>query len=479
MAFVKFSSEFVSSNGTSIENVFLSEFMPIAPENCVKVFLFGLLKCNQPDSFDNTIKGFSTTLNLTEDDIISSFIYWQELNLVQVLSTDPVEIRYLPIKNSSTRLKKFNVDKYATFNTLAQEIIKGRMITPVEFSEYYYFLETHHMEKDALLMIMKYCVKIKNENISYSYILTVARNWAREGILTCNDVEERLIEQEKISGDISLVLKVLKIKRAASTDEYQMFLTWQNQLEFSLDVILYLAKRVKSGGINRLNALVEKCYSANIRSIKEISQFMENEEEYTSLAKDICKKLGVRYDNLEMVVDTYILPWLALGFEIEALSLIASFCFKTSIRTLQGMNYKVDQMYKMGLLTATAIENHLFNQIKNDGKISEILSKLGIERVVVNSDRAAYKTWIFSWKISDELLEHAITESRDKYLPLQYLNKLLSIYYNDKIVSVQDAKKVSKASSAKVDVSDNRPKNSEYTAQQIDSIFTNVFEVEV
>ena len=106
MALCKFSAEYISKKTTSIDNVFLKDFMPNAPENCVKVYLFGLLKC-QSDSDENSIEGFSRVLNLSEDEILGAFSYWEELNLVQILSTEPFEVLYLPTKSGSINLKKY------------------------------------------------------------------------------------------------------------------------------------------------------------------------------------------------------------------------------------------------------------------------------------------------------------------------------------------------------------------------------------
>ena len=175
MTFCKFSTEYTSNSFVQIENSFLSEFMPNAPENCVKVYLFGLYKCNNPLALDNNIESFSQILNLSQEDIVSCFLYWQELGLVQLLGTTPLEVRYLPVKHGSVKLKKFNKDKYKAFNMKAQELI-ARMITPLEYQEYYYLIESMHIEPDALLMIIDYCVKQKGDTVGYSYILTVAKN---------------------------------------------------------------------------------------------------------------------------------------------------------------------------------------------------------------------------------------------------------------------------------------------------------------
>ena len=64
MAFCKFSSSYQSKNQTLIDNVFITDFLPKAPELCVKAYLLGLHKCNLADEHDNNLEYFSKTLNV-------------------------------------------------------------------------------------------------------------------------------------------------------------------------------------------------------------------------------------------------------------------------------------------------------------------------------------------------------------------------------------------------------------------------------
>ena len=137
MGFCKFSSESVISNTTSVDNVFINEFLPYANDTCVKVYLYGLYKCNNANSYDNTLASFSTILGIPEDDIYSAFLYWQEQGLVQVLSTEPFEVVYNPIKSVVSNTKKYNKERYSDFNMQLAAVLKGREITLNEYYQYY------------------------------------------------------------------------------------------------------------------------------------------------------------------------------------------------------------------------------------------------------------------------------------------------------------------------------------------------------
>ena len=481
MSFCKFANEFVSDKVVTIDNSFITDFMPNAPSDCVKVYLFGLSKC--VSGGDNSIADFCNTLNLSEEDIISSYLYWQELGLVHVLNTTPMEIRYLPTKNASYTLKKYNKDKYKSFNVTVQDIISGRMITPNEYSEYYNLIESLNIEQEALIMIVQYCVKLKGNNVSYSYIVAVAKNFAYQGIKTVELVEQRLLEQEKNSSDIKLVLNALKIKRQANEVEYEKFLTWTRDYDFEVEVIVHLAKSITQGGFSMLEYKVNKCYDLKLNSIKEINEYFENEKELYEIAKIVCKNIGVRYDSLTVVVDNYISNWIALGFTKDTCVTLAKYCFVRSIRSLDGLNTIINKFYKLGLIDIESINAYIAELNQIDLKIKEVLEKLGIERSVIQQDRNFYNTWINDWNISSDVLDYAISISSDKYQPMHFLNKVLAKYHTSNVVTVEEAKKIEinfgttlqKQGTTKARMAEGR----EYSPKELNSLFTVLKEVEL
>ena len=132
-----------------VDNLFITDFLPKAPDLCVKAYLLGLCKCGQADDSENTMEFFARTLNVCEEDVVSLFKYWEDVGLVQVLSTTPIEVRYLPINTSLGNVKKFKIDKYTDFNIQAQELMGKRMIMPNEFAEFYNLIENKHMQEAA------------------------------------------------------------------------------------------------------------------------------------------------------------------------------------------------------------------------------------------------------------------------------------------------------------------------------------------
>ena len=56
----------------------------------------------------------------------------------------------------------------------------------------------------------------------------------------------------------------------------------------------------------------------------------------TDIARQVVKGLGLYYEDLSKVIDTYVVKWTQMGYGDEILVQIADYCFKTRGRTLDA-----------------------------------------------------------------------------------------------------------------------------------------------
>ena len=439
MALCTFSSKLVMDGFTVLDNTFLNEFLPQATGDDVKVYLYGLNLCSNPNEEDNNLDTICKVLSLTEDQVIKSFSYWQEMGLVQLVSANPLEVKYLPVRAHSGSAKIRDKNKYSDFNKQIQEIISGRMITPNEYNEYHSLIEIHHFEPEALVLIARYCTTIKSTSIGYSYILAVARDFARDGLKTVETVEQKFIEQEKSTKEIKQILDSLGLKREADIDERNLYLKWTNSFGFTHGVVLAVAKTLKKkGGFARLDSVLSKYFEQKLLTMEEISAFSEERDAMFESAKNISRTLGLYYQNLESVVDTYIIDWKNKGFDFDTLEYISKFCFTQSIRTLDGMNTIVQKFFKLGVISIESIVQYIDASIKTDELIKEVFDKTGLIKSVSSYDRDFYKTWTTNWGFSHEQVLLAAELSTGKGNPITYLNKVLADLHEQGVSVTKD-----------------------------------------
>ena len=218
-------------------------------------------------------------------------------------------------------------------------------------------------------------------------------------------------------------------KRLASLEERELYIKWTKNLGFDFKTIEFVANNLKKSKVNfeKLDQKLLSYYEMKKLSIKEIQDFEQEKSKMFTLAKDINKKMGLYYENLEPIIESYISKWLSFGHNDASLLLLADFCFKNSIRTLEGLDATILKLYKLGIVSVEAIKEYTNELISLDQQIKEILEKLGISRLVTNQDRTFFKIWKQTWDMSEELISYGV-ELVLKLLPKprkSLLNKML------------------------------------------------------
>lgn len=480
MPFCKYSIDMLANNQTTVDNIFINNYLPYADSNYVKIYLYGLYKCQDSNSKDNTLENFSNELHISQEDIEKAFSYWQEQGLVQILNLIPYEVRYLPITDVLNNHKKYNEKKYANFNTQAQEILSGRMITPNEYREYYDLVERLHIEKDALLQIINYCVKIKGDNVGYNYITTIAKDWANKKITTSKQVEQKIQEIEGLCGETSELIKALGLKRALNFDELELYKKWVISQEFDNAVVVWVAKKNKSKQFvfQTIDKQLDKYYSMKLKTVDEIENYEEEKKSTYKIATTVLKNLGLYYENIEPVVDNYIYNWLNQGFSQEVLEKISNFCFKTNVRSLDGMDKVLNKFHKMGILSEQSLAQYFGEVLVIDKKIKEILESVGLSRNVNQYDRDKYRIWTQVWNLKDELIAYACTIAVGKDQPMQYLAGVLSTFHDKNINTIEDAKNSFEIVSTKTKQKSFSTERN-YTKEEMNSLFQSIEEIEI
>ena len=465
----KLSREIIENEKLRIDNAFVTDFMPFAPENYVKVYLYGLkLACfGGVGDIEAEIAG---KLNLEPGLVSEAFSYWANEGLVNILSTSPVAVEYLAVNKGTLALRKFSKTKYKDFNDQLHAMLPSRNILPNEYNEYYSIMEAMHIEPETMLAIIAYCIRLKGQDVGYPYILAVARNLARQGCLTYDRVNEQLSEFDLYDKDVAAVLHSLGSKKAPAIEDKRMFAKWTKTLGFPTETVVQVAKSVKRGGMDRLDALLVKYYENHLFSMAEIDEFNRNRDRLYSLTKEINKRIGVYYEQLDFIIETYVTRWLGYGFTDETLLTIAEYCFRCNIRTLEGYNATVEKFYKQGLITADDIGEFLGEAVRRDADIREALEKAGVTRPVTSRDRDSYRTWTYSWKMDRDVVLYAASLAAGNASPVSYMNAILGGWHNAGVTSLEGAKKfgATRASAARETAA---TVTKTYTSEQLNAMF--------
>ena len=230
VSFARFSSDFLMETFTLVDNLFVHEHLPYLEEKQIKVYIYGLYLCNS--NGENTLENLCTVLDVTEDELTAIYKEFEDLGLVKVTNTTPLEVKYLSLKRGMQPPKKYKADRWNDFNTTLQSLFPERLLTPNEYNEYYNFIDSTKINEDVLLMIVQYCIDAKGPSVRYPYVFAVARSWIADGVRTIADVEQKLNEFESQSEEMREVLLALGRKSGADIEEKQTLRKWRTFIFF-------------------------------------------------------------------------------------------------------------------------------------------------------------------------------------------------------------------------------------------------------
>ena len=472
MTFCSFSKEYNKDGVISVDSSFIAEYLPEASGDAVRVYLFGLLLCSTGSEL--SIDNVSEQLKLTKEEIIDCFRFWEEYDLVSIIAEEPFAVRFLPISKTS-KPRKFKPEKYTDFTNAIQALLPERMISTAEYSAYFSVMEDFQIKPEAMLMICKYCVDLKGSSIGYKYIIAVARDFAYRGIVTTELIEKELSDYLVRSDDISAILTALNLKRKPEIEDLQLFNKWRSELEFEQKVLLFIAKKCKKKNVKALDEFIHELYANKLFTEKEIENYIKRREEYRDLAVKVCRALSVYVEVIEPVVENYVLPWTAKGYDSDTLEFLSNWCFKKNKRTLNALNEQIEHLYDKGLITLTSIAEYVKGMAKNDEFIKQILSVCSLDRRPNDSDRALLTTW-YNWGFSSEMILEACTLSEGKIRPLVYANATLS-NWKSKNVFTKEAIPEKPAMPSHASKTEHFASERSYTKEELDALIDSVDDI--
>lgn len=280
---------------TPINNIFIDTYMLKANAIFVKVYLYGYRNCYH-GVYELTSKQIADALDILESDVILSWKYWEEKELMKLHSnaeTGIYDVEYLPIGTQATsEIKPKN--KQSPYTSIA---VKPQY-SPQEISIY-------RDNNDEIKELFSYTQKTLNKLLTYNdmniifsfydwlrlpinvikllftyypdknirYIEKVAIEWADNEINTVDKVEERM----QMYSEFGTIMKALCVTdRTFRREEEEYMKRWLKEYKFPMNIIDEACKRtiLNVGKINfKYTQSILSCwYKNNVKNIEDIAE---------------------------------------------------------------------------------------------------------------------------------------------------------------------------------------------------------------
>ncbi len=282
---------------TPVENLFLMEYMPQAPEGYVKAYLYGLALC-----YCRALPGedIGPALNMSDGALAEAFLYWQAKGFVTVVSSSPLVVEYKNLEHAHAEGASDSAlltRRYGELLKSVQQTLNSRMLTGPELSRVYDWLEVFGFTEEAVLLLVRHCVTQKGERVSFKYIDAVARAWADEGALTAEAAGEYLAQYDELNGGARKLLKRWHNNRLPTEDELKLYRQWVNAWGFDEAAISAACAEMTGAAkptFKYLNSILESWHTGGTLTAKDADARMRARAEVTELARLAFSRAGLK-----------------------------------------------------------------------------------------------------------------------------------------------------------------------------------------
>ena len=270
---------------TRVENLFINEFLPEAPGEYVKVYLFGLMYAQYDQAMDSA--KLSMILGLSETEIEEAWIYWESKGLVSFrteLTEDGETCHTLVFRSLIEDLygkafteapeeeneqaqapetgsegidsiddeiphfvsmddmdfdamfeKKMSDNKLRGIYSKYQDVT-GRTVSRRETGKIDDAIKLYGIDPEIFSFAIDYCADL--EKYSIDYIFKVALRWTEEGCKTIEEVKKILEKHNRRNAWYTQVFKALGFRRLPAPADREIMDRWFDEMGCSISEVL-------------------------------------------------------------------------------------------------------------------------------------------------------------------------------------------------------------------------------------------------
>lgn len=472
MAFCAFADGNAMFGSTPVENMFILEYMPAAPGDFVRVYLYGLMLCHHPE-IDEGLEAVAKALRIEPEAVLSAYRYWEREGLVVRLSDNPPTYSYVPLSRMTGADEPMDeVYRYRNFNQELQQALPGMVLESHEIRIANDWLDVMHLKEDVILLMVRAEVKRRGEKLPaprtlFKHLNETAQEWARAGVSSIAEAEEYLKRAGDAARCAQSVVRQFGLSRQPTKDEIDLAEKWTREWGLSREeVVAACAETVKSSSPS----------FAYLDRILESRRTGDTDDSDRTCVKRLLAHLGVSSRPTPAQLEAY-KTFRGWGFEFAAIEQAAIWCGENNRRTFDDIGRKLEQWRKIGAFTLPEIEEERRVQKQYTEICLNIFERCGIDKKVTKTDIGQVRIWTALLELDTVLFAAECARGADA--PMKYINKLVSSWSAQGIRTLEQAQNASQQHKASYAPGTAKP-GQDYAQREVtEEEFENGFYVDV
>jgi len=298
----------------NVENIFVTDFLPLASGTNVKVYLTGLMFA-QSDStdyqFDNRM--LARTLSLPLQDVLEAWKYWEKQGIIKCYPSpaDPqdIDIEFLSLRevyiqtnfltkgqNQKKSQKNYKDSSFIKDSELFKDLckrIEAIIGYPLKHSEYREISDFYeHYYKDTRILIRAFEYNYQTRNIrNFKAIKTLLNQWLDASLSTIEEVEHAIDSQSKRYIVYKEILKMLGMSfRMPNQGEKELIDRWLDDYGI-LDTDLYafiahFSKSTLTINFNYIESRLKRLVDQQITSFEAYKSHVDSTKTHSASSKN-------------------------------------------------------------------------------------------------------------------------------------------------------------------------------------------------
>lgn len=435
---------------TAVPNAFFCEYMPAAPENHVKVYLYGLMCVHSGLADDgNMLYEMAQALQLELEQIETAMRYWERCRLVERISDKPLRYRFVTVQQVLVQRQHVPEDEqYEAFGQAVTALFGDRRkIHGKETALAFEWVEDKKLPQEVVLMLLQHMIVTSGIHFSFAAAEKKVAEMLDQKILTIEDAEIYFEKSEAARDGIQKVLRHLGMTgRNPTKDEMDLYLKWTAEWGFEPKAILEACKettKIGSPNLSYLDKVLEGIHSrtsGKATSGEKVQAALKENQAETAQIRELLQALGI---SVEIVDDGLRLEYrdMAADGGHELVMLAAREVVKrTRVHTLDKVKQYLDGWRKLGLTNVQAVQNYLADIEKQNEELHSLMETAGTSGGATKANRDLLTRWQSEWRMSPEMIRLAAELAHGKKDVMKYMDKLLGGWHADGVANVADAR---------------------------------------
>ena len=433
MSFCSFSRDAAMFDVTPIENEFLMEYLPTAPEGFLRVYLYARMVCAHPE-LGGELKELAKALRMEEDEVLNAMQYWERQGLAEKLSDHPASYALFPLHGSAVAQSQAEREyyEYREYNSSLQELFgEADLLEPRQYKLANDWLNVLGFTQEAALRLLAYELSQPGGRKPAAVFKRAdkrAIEWAERGIHSIEDVERAISYDERVYEMAAAALKQLAIGRRPTGNELDCVRRWIDDWGLTMKDVLSACEQTTKSRAPSI-AYLDAILKARVES---------GSGEHFEAMKLVLRELGA--------VNTIPTPeqtrayakLMEQGFAPETVRLAAVQCARKRRHSFEDLDWMLRSWGDAGVRTQDEAQRYIADMQRNTAEVRALLEAAGLSRRPNMDDLELYEGW--KRVHSPEMIRCAAELSRGARVPVKYMDKLLANWAQSGIATPEAAR---------------------------------------